>query len=181
MIVFEKLQMNQLRRNTRKSPDLTGRTFGQLTVEQRLSKVGAHSIVYRCRCSCGKVTTPLASNLMNGLSASCGCSRITTQFNRRSHKKYPDEWQTYKTNARKKDRDFTLTSDSFTALIEGSCVYCGKAGPGGIDRVDNALGYTESNCVSACTTCNIAKKTLTLDEFKAWIDRVHKKLFPVDT
>jgi len=46
----------------------------------------------------------------------------------------------------------------------------------GVDRVDNTVGYTLDNCVSCCKICNNSKATLTLDEWKDWIERVHKYL-----
>ena len=36
----------------------------------------------------------------------------------------------------------------------------------GIDRKNNNLGYTYDNCVTACTTCNKAKNSMTIEEFK---------------
>jgi 5-methylcytosine-specific restriction endonuclease McrA len=88
---------------------------------------------------------------------------------------------------------FGLTREQFTALFRGNCHYCGAApmrvarvGPNcsdewraasvtfynGIDRVDNALGYTFANCVTACFICNQAKHALTLAEFTAWVQRI---------
>lgn len=44
----------------------------------------------------------------------------------------------------------------------------------GIDRLDSNLGYTHENCVPCCKYCNIAKSTMTVNEFLSWIDRVYK-------
>lgn len=48
--------------------DLTGQTFGELTVEKYLGKN-----VYKCNCSCGNTKNVLATNLKNGSTKSCGC------------------------------------------------------------------------------------------------------------
>ena len=42
----------------------------------------------------------------------------------------------------------------------------------GIDRIDNNKFYLKENCVSACTTCNNAKKDMSFDAFNAWVDRL---------
>lgn len=42
----------------------------------------------------------------------------------------------------------------------------------GIDRVHNKKGYTKSNLVSCCETCNRAKSSLSLAEWKQYIKRL---------
>lgn len=42
----------------------------------------------------------------------------------------------------------------------------------GIDRLDNAKGYTLDNCVPCCTFCNGAKSDKTLQEWNLWLDRI---------
>ena len=51
--------------------DLTGRTFGMLTVLRYTGKDGR----WLCRCECGKETVATASCLVRGLAKSCGCRR----------------------------------------------------------------------------------------------------------
>lgn len=48
--------------------DLTGKTFGQLTVIERLP-----GLKWRCRCSCGNEKIVDRSNLISGHTKSCGC------------------------------------------------------------------------------------------------------------
>ena len=43
----------------------------------------------------------------------------------------------------------------------------------GIDRQDNTVGYILSNVVACCPICNYAKRNLSLEEFLAWIHRLH--------
>ena len=57
-----------------KTIDLTGRCFGRLTVVQRVSNKGKH-VRYLCRCDCGIEKIFYATNLIRGLSTSCGCLR----------------------------------------------------------------------------------------------------------
>ena len=57
---------------------LTGRTFGKLTVlkraKDRVSPSGTHSVMWRCRCECGKITEVSANALKDGRQITCGCS-----------------------------------------------------------------------------------------------------------
>lgn len=39
----------------------------------------------------------------------------------------------------------------------------------GVDRVDNALGYTPDNCVPCCSRCNYAKRAMPRGEFENWL------------
>lgn len=103
----------------------------------------------------------------------------------------------YKTTAKRRDIVFSLSVADCKRLFAQSCNYCGclpsqvyKIGsfykrktkfPGvgggssfiynGIDRVDNSRGYESGNVVPCCKTCNIAKRTQTLEDFLAWIQR----------
>jgi len=66
----------------------------------------------------------------------------------------------YRRNASIKGRQFALTQDEFTALVVSPCHYCEHYMEGeivGIDRVENTVGYTKENCVSACWVCNRMK------------------------
>lgn len=101
--------------------------------------------------------------------------RITKQINRvrksARHRKY--EWQ--------------LTNLQAAEILVKDCVYCGQQSShlidltsenpyNGIDRQDNALGYTLANSVPCCRHCNRAKMEMNLDEFKKWITKIYKHL-----
>lgn len=57
-----------------KTIDLTGRRFGRLAVIQRVDNKGKH-VRYLCRCDCGVEKIFYSTNLIRGLSTSCGCLR----------------------------------------------------------------------------------------------------------
>lgn len=62
--------------------DLTGMTFGRLTV---ISENGAAKNGHRmwlCQCSCGNTTTVNGSNLTSGGVVSCGCFKVDANKNR---------------------------------------------------------------------------------------------------
>lgn len=79
--------------------------------------------------------------------------------------------------------DFELTEDQAETLGKLNCFYCGAApahhntlvgGPfNTLDRVDSKRGYSPDNVVPACLSCNLAKKSTPIDEFKDWVCRVH--------
>lgn len=47
--------------------------------------------------------------------------------------------------------------------------YSNKFLHNGIDRKDNLKGYIQNNCVPRCKICNIAKHTMTENQFYNWI------------
>lgn len=66
--------------------DLTGQVFGRLTVlyrtEDRVSKSGAKTVTYHCKCSCGNERDVVATNLRRGSTQSCGCMHNELLSNR---------------------------------------------------------------------------------------------------
>ena len=59
--------------NMPKIIDLTGKTFGELTVHHKSGSRNG-STTWECACSCGEVIlTPTTSSLMSGNTKSCGC------------------------------------------------------------------------------------------------------------
>ena len=55
-----------------KFQDLTGKTFGKLTVINFSQKEGK-KIKWKCRCDCGNETVVNGENLVSGHTKSCGC------------------------------------------------------------------------------------------------------------
>lgn len=58
----------------RTAEDLTGQTFGRLTVLGRAENRQGR-IYWKCQCSCGNITEASSHNLKLGLKKSCGCLR----------------------------------------------------------------------------------------------------------
>lgn len=81
----------------------------------------------------------------------------------------------YQRVARTKNLSYELTDDEFAELTDGFCVYCDRpttaTHKNGIDRLDSTKGYVAGNCVTCCGQCNMAKKTMSLDDF---IEHAHK-------
>ena len=51
--------------------ELTGRRFGRLTAVRAVGQTGD----WVCRCSCGRLVTAPAAQLLSGVKTSCGCAR----------------------------------------------------------------------------------------------------------
>ena len=68
------------------------------------------------------------------------------------------KFRTYKADAKKRKLCFDLAFVEFVSFWQQPCTYCGsKIKTIGIDRKNNKLGYSISNCTSCCTICNYAK------------------------
>ncbi len=70
-----------------------------------------------------------------------------------------------KCQAKKKNLiwDETMTKEVCENLMRNNCIYCGFISDktvNGIDRMDNSIGYSLSNCVSCCKNCNFIKRCL---------------------
>lgn len=82
----------------------------------------------------------------------------------------------YKAKAKERKLVFELTVEEFDLLTQQACWYCENAdSPHGIDRVDNADGYTWTNSVSCCYRCNAAKSALTMAEFLEMCKKVARR------
>jgi len=179
------------RRRGRKAPtfiDRTGQRYGRLVV-LRL----AESTVYRgkprtywlCRCDCGNEVTIQSSHLGDGRSTSCGCRSRGPRLEPGAAAR-KRVLKAYTGSARKRGLCWELSNEDFDRLTSQDCFYCGlppstvQVAPGslgefiynGIDRKDNALGYTVENTLPCCTICNYSKMDRTFDEFMEWIGRL---------
>jgi len=84
-----------------------------------------------------------------------------------------------KRNAKDRRLQFNLTYRDYLNFAKiDNCHYCndyipwkpynqhGKNNPAYfLDRLDSSKGYTKENCVVCCTTCNMAKRSMTKDNF----------------
>jgi 5-methylcytosine-specific restriction endonuclease McrA len=82
----------------------------------------------------------------------------------------------YKFNAKRQNKKFELTKEQFEKFINGICAYCRRTPKSGsyfgIDKIDPNEGYTNENCVTACTSCNWAKWDQSVDDFIARDKRI---------
>jgi hypothetical protein len=70
-------------------------------------------------------------------------------------------YKSYIRDAPKREKgDFQLNFETFTKLVSAKCHYCNfknESETNGIDRINNDIGYTKENCVTACWKCNRMK------------------------
>jgi len=171
--------------------DFTGQRFGRLICLERVKD--GRTTKYVCYCNCGKETTVLHDHLKYGRTKSCGCIRREVSRNRaRKTPGYTVKtgiWNYYKRNAVVRGLEWLLSRAQLETLISQPCRYCNRFGAtttktpfgdvlqhNGIDRLDNQLGYTPENSVSCCKTCNQAKNSLTVTEFRTWAEALSKNL-----
>lgn len=101
----------------------------------------------------------------------------------------------YQHSAKIRGITWHLSREEFTKLTKENCYYCGIQ-PGqiittrngyhtyiynGIDRFNNDEPYIVDNCISCCGTCNVAKGSKTVIEFKLWLQRIVKHWLEADT
>lgn len=178
-----------------------GNKFNFLTIISFSGRGKGGHLLYNCKCDCGIDVVVAKSKLLTGHTKSCGCwnRRSTTIRNIKRKGIYRKNITEYafrviksslKGNANSRNLECILTDQEIGKLIDSKCFYCGGGFKNkitvphrnetvyynGIDRLDNSLGYTASNCVSCCFTCNRAKDTMNPNEFKTWISLVYKHL-----
>ena len=145
--------------NLIRNQDLSGRTFGRLTVQSFLCS-HKHNRRWLCKCACGNIVTLSTRDLFR--INSCGC---LLHDNPGSVKTTPDGHASthqlklqYIIDAKKRKYGKHGVSDEI--------LY------NGIDRLENTIGYEDSNCVPACKICNFAKRNLSQKQFYDWIKRL---------
>ncbi len=181
----------KLRPSSRRSglaADLAGQVFGRWTVIESVGCDGKRGAVWGCKCECGTMRCVRANTLLTGKSRSCGCLTMDQNKNKtvgRSVAAMRQCLNGYKQKARTRGLSFDLSDDEWINLTQQNCYYCG-AHPGnvkrnesnpaygdfvynGLGRVNNNIGYTPSNVVTCCRTCNRAKADMEMEDFLKWI------------
>lgn len=85
-----------------------------------------------------------------------------------------------------KSQEMDISLNYYFYLTQNNCYYCdskprqrGENYPSsiyfanGVDRVDNSIGYTKSNCVTACTNCNLMKTSSSQHSFFQHVKRIY--------
>lgn len=126
--------------------------------------------VTRC-CDCGKMPEEFATNLSGIKSRYCkDCfikMRCVEDRRDRSVEKEsitnPElNYSRYKNDAKRRDLLFELSYLQFMNIVARPCNYCGEFNElsyNGVDRQNNTIGYNISNCVPACSMCNLMKSS----------------------
>jgi len=106
----------------------------------------------------------------------CGGASICThgKHGRRCSLCYPKKiFKVYVAGAERREYSFDLTLSDFIDITQQPCHYCGeKEEPRGIDRFDNAIGYTLGNSRSCCSICNRMKAAMGTGSFTEHVQRI---------
>lgn len=166
---------------------LYGKKFGNWTVLNHGESINS-KWYWECQCQCGRVELVMAFNLKRG--ASKGCISCVGKKNTRLITALNMAYNTYKSNANKKGREWAIDKSVFEKMIKENCFYCGKSPDelpqtfynwskyyepytyNGLDRVENNEGYTMSNTVTCCSVCNRGKRDMSFSIFMEWINRI---------
>lgn len=169
-----------------------GDRHGRLTLirESGKDKWGGHQFLFKC--DCGNTVI-----VRWGTTISCGCAQREFTVHKLNYSKRLGFGEAcanmvfgrYKSGAVHRKIPFGLTKNEFLDLARQDCHYCGSPPTcvetkyrdayghfvyNGVDRANNDYGYTPDNCVPCCRTCNVAKHTMTKNQFLTWIRKVFK-------
>lgn len=165
--------------------DLTGQTFGRLTVVCRVE--GAARVKWECQCSCGNTKQVQSNHLTTGKIVSCGCWLKESVSQRRfrhgaPHSSDPLLRSTYQTwcNMRRRcgnprNKDYARYGGKGIAVCERWSVFQNflddlgikPTAEHGIDRIDYKKGYEPGNCRWAdVMTQALNKSDIILLEYK---------------
>lgn len=183
--------------NIKSKQDLTGKTFNRLEVLKLLEVDESYKRNHKwlTKCDCGEFKETNSYCLKYKKTQSCGCLQRENFL--KSTVKYTDNYALnslvyeYKLNSDKRNLDFQLSHEECEKLFYQNCYYCNseplsvrttkskfphKIIYNGIDRVDNNKGYTMSNVVSCCKICNVSKRSMDIDSFYTWVNKIYNNL-----
>lgn len=161
---------------SRKVHDLAGMKFNELTAISRVRSNGNVTSMWKCLCTCGSEAIFKSNELRDGLIKSCGCVGKRTKNKKPSTDSYTNHYKqrhlgNYYYKCKKEGMAFSITEDQFWYLCFSDCLYCGKASDignfklNGVDRIDNKIGYEYNNCAPCCSTCNLMKSDMSMNDF----------------
>lgn len=175
-----------------KRKDLTNQRFGKLVAiaptDMRSPYKTRKCVVWSCLCDCGVICFLDVNQLTTGHNKSCGCAHYKNNG-------YPSAFNglyaDYRKGAKRRGLEFRLSRADMYDLTKQRCSYCGcepnqvirnpswkdSYTYNGLDRVNNAVGYTLDNVVTCCKTCNYAKGQMLHEQFLAWIKQAYLNLF----
>lgn len=93
----------------------------------------------------------------------------------------------YKQSASRRKHSFEISKQEFKDITKRNCYLCNRTPSNkmdnkgeyghyyynGIDRVDNTMGYINSNCQACCGDCNNMKKDKNIIDFIGFVEKVY--------
>lgn len=151
--------------------DMTGRTYGKLTVVERAGSTRTGQATWLARCTCGNTTVVSGAFLRKGHTKSCGClHKETISSHGMAATRTYQAWRSMRNRCATHPAYANIKvcgdwNDSFEAFFRdmGEC-------PDGLtlDRIDGTKDYEPGNCRWATMRVQVRNRTTNkLDERKA--------------
>jgi len=177
--------------------DLTDMRFTKLIARKYIGtrKKGLSAwALWECDCDCGNKHTVTATSLLTGSIRSCGCLHKETMHRVNALEVGEAAFNAYYKDIQRRAQTrgllFSLTKEEVKHISKQPCTYCGdlpsmskvnRGGNGafvynGVDRVDNAIGYTIANSAPCCKVCNQMKSDRSDTEFRDRVRRIYHNL-----
>ena len=143
-----------------------------------------------CECTCGEVKNVSLNKLRMNKTLSCGCYNKEMISKRKisdSDRVKNSLIREYKSSAKCRNLTYSMPDDFLFSLVKKSCYYCDSE-PfkphredqsflyNGLDRLDNNIGYLESNVVPCCFICNKMKGILSEGEFMEHLNKIFTRI-----
>jgi hypothetical protein len=155
---------------------------------EQVKKAGSRFIYWEFSCGhCGAAFVSSLANIRTRKSCGCVPPAIVSHALPPGISSMRQLRGTYLRGAKSRGLKFALSEEQFLTITSKPCYYCGSPPKrrhranrkvngsysyNGIDRQDNNQGYMVDNCVACCKICNYAKRNLSWDEFKDWLNRL---------
>lgn len=174
--------------------DLNGIKFGFLIVKEISHR--NRQVYWKCQCKCGKETIVRSDVLIRGDTISCGC--YADELHWKTHYKggryiTGQEFTNIKKGAENRNINFNITIKDIEEIYEKQNKKCNLSGidikfntthtDGGgkilrgnasIDRIDSSKDYSKNNIQIVDKNINLAKRSLSQEEFILMCKRVTK-------
>ncbi len=167
--------------------EMAGKIVGKWTVLKRVSKIGGHEIIWRCRCKCGRIKNVSGSSLRRGSKSCLSCSKITHGYDDWRHGKVRPEYTIFmgaKGRAKYRGIPFSISLDDIK--IPKRCPLLGlplrpahkgfQPNSPSIDRKDCRKGYVKGNVWIISFRANRIKTDATLEELEKLVKNLRKSL-----
>lgn len=171
-----------------KKLDLKDKTFGFLTVvSDSEERTPDGAIRWKCICVCGGETIVPSRRLVRGETKSCGCKRgeLISKHHRGMDNISTDQWSSIKRGAGTRGISFDISREDAWQILKSQGYKCaltgrsiklrpmgsrslpnrGRSCTASLDRIDSSLPYTRSNVQWVHKDVNIAKNTLSNEDF----------------
>jgi hypothetical protein len=160
-----------------KTIPMVGLRFGKLIVLSWEGLNKQKNKIWLCQCDCGNTTIVSTTQLRQGKTTSCKCNQYKKSADHYNYKGYKDltgaKWYSIGENAKTRNLEFNITKEYVWFVLENQQFKCSLTGlpisfkdnTASVDRVDNAVGYVESNIQIVHKDVNLMRNKFTISYF----------------